>query len=169
MKELWDCYDRDGNRIEGTLVRGEPMPDGVYHMVCCVFVRHVDGDFLLMRRAPEKEMFPNIWEIGAGGSTLKGETAEESARRELREETGIDRGDFRYICRNWDHNDQYIYEGFYCITDYPKDQIRCQPGETSGYKWVSLPEFLEFFDGECIPRMRDRLKDFVDTLRPKGQ
>ena len=166
--ELWDTYDRDGNLIEGTLVRGEPIPKGVYHMVCCVLVRHVDGDFLLMRRSPEKKMFPNIWEIGAGGSVLKGETAEAGIRRELQEETGIDRGDFRYICRNWDHNDQYIYEGFYCVTDYPKDQIQCQPGETSGYKWLSLPEFLEFFDGECIPRMRDRLTAFVDTLRPKG-
>ena len=166
--ELWDAYDRDGNLIEGTLVRGEPIPKGVYHMVCCVLVRHVDGDFLLMRRSPEKKMFPNIWEIGAGGSVLQGESAEDGVRRELREETGIDRGDFRYICRNWDHNDQYIYEGFYCVTDYPKDQIQCQPGETSGYKWLSLPEFLEFFDGECIPRMRDRLTAFVDTLRPKG-
>ena len=30
--ELWDAYDRDGNLIEGTLVRGEPIPDGVYHV-----------------------------------------------------------------------------------------------------------------------------------------
>ena len=88
--------------------------------------------------------------------------------RELQEETGIDRGEFRYICRNWDHAERYMYEGFYCVTDYPKDQIRCQPGETSGYKWLSLPEFLVFFDMECLPRMRNRLVDFVDTLRPKG-
>ena len=163
--ELWDAYDVEGNLLEGTLVRGEPIPKGIYHMVVCVLVRHVDGDFLLMRRAPEKELYPNIWEIGAGGSVLKGETAEDGIRRELREETGIDRGEFRYICRNWDHQDRYIYEGFYCVTDYPKDQIVCQPGETSGYQWLSLPEFLTFFDTECIPRMRDRLTDFVDTLR----
>lgn len=164
--ELWDAYDRDGNCVPGTLVRGEPIPAGLYHMVCCVLVRHVDGDFLLMRRSPEKKTFPNIWEIGAGGSTIQGETAEESARRELREETGIDRGEFRYICRNWDDQEQFLYEGFFCITDYPKDQIRLQPGETSGYKWLSLPEFLEFFDSsDCLPRMRNRLVDFVDTLR----
>ena len=166
--ELWDAYDVNGNRIAGTLVRGEPIPEGVYHMVCCVLVRHVDGDFLLMRRAPEKESFPNIWEIGAGGSTVQGETALESVHRELREETGIDRGEFRYLCRNWDHDAHYIYEGYLCTTDYPKDQIQCQPGETSDYRWLSLPEFLEFFDTECIPRMRNRLVDFVDTLRPKG-
>jgi len=165
--ELWDAYDCEGNLIEGTLVRGEPIPEGIYHMVCCVLVRHVDGDFLLMRRSSEKKMFPNIWEIGAGGSVLKGETAEAGIRRELLEETGIDRGEFQYICRNWDHKDRYIYEGFYCVTDYPKDQIRLQAGETSDFRWLSLPDFLEFFDTECIPRMRDRLIDFVETLRPE--
>ena len=165
--ELWDAYDRDGLKVEGTLVRGEPVPEGVYHMVCCVLVRHVDGDFLLMRRAPEKENYPNIWEIGAGGSVLQGETAEAGIRRELREETGIDRGEFRHICRNWDHRERYLYEGFYCVTDYPKDQIKLQAGETSDYKWLSLPEFLEFFYSEdCLERMRNRLKDFVDSLRP---
>ena len=74
--ELWDAYNEKGERTGGTLVRGETIPDGLYHMVCCVLVRHVDGDFLLMQRAPEKDNFPNIWEIGAGGSTLQGETAE---------------------------------------------------------------------------------------------
>lgn len=164
--ELWDAYNKKGERIDGTLVRGEPIPDGLYHMVCCVLVRHVDGDFLLMQRAPEKESFPNIWEIGAGGSTLQGETAEESARRELQEETGIDRGVFQYIGRNWDPEARFFYEGFYCVTDYPKDQIRVEPGETSDYRWLNLQEFLDFFYSDaCIERMRNRLKAFVATLQ----
>ena len=95
--ELWDAYDRDGNKTGETLVRGEPVPEGRYHLVSCIVVRHMDGDFLLMRRAPEKKHYPNIWEIGAGGSVVQGETPEESAHRELEEETGIESGSWSYL------------------------------------------------------------------------
>lgn len=32
--ELWDAYDRELNKLGGvTLVRGEKVPDGMYHLV----------------------------------------------------------------------------------------------------------------------------------------
>lgn len=162
--ELWDSYDRNGKKTGGTLVRGEPLPAGVYHLVSCVVVRHIDGDFLLMRRAPEKEHYPNIWEIGAGGSVLRGETAEESAHRELEEETGITRGTWSYLNRYVETDT--IYEGFLCVTDWPKTQIRLQKGENTAFQWLNQTEFIRFFDSDdCIQRFRNRLGAYVDTLR----
>lgn len=47
--ELWDAYDEKLNKIEGmTLVRGEEVPDGVFHLVCEIIVRHTDGTYLLI-------------------------------------------------------------------------------------------------------------------------
>lgn len=162
--ELWDVYDRDGYKQEGYLVRGEPIPEGSYHLVCCIVVRHTDGDFLLMKRSPEKEVYPNIWEIGAGGSVVQGETVEDSARRELEEETGICSG-------SWSTMDRYveqdtIYQGFLCVTDVPKDSVRLQPGETVDYRWLDREAFVRFFDSaDCIDRFKVRLGSYVDTLR----
>ena len=162
--ELWDAYDRAGRKTGETLVRGEPIPAGRYHLVSCIVVRHMDGDFLLMRRAPEKEHYPNIWEIGAGGSVVKGETAEESARRELEEETGIVRGSWSYLGR-YVENDT-IYEGYLCVTDWPKAQIRLQAGETVDFQWLTPASFVRFFDSDdCIDRFKRRLGAYVDTLR----
>ena len=79
--ELWDAYDRDGNRLGVDLVRGEPVPEGMYHIVSETIVRHVNGDYLLMLRDPTKPIRPGEWELGAGGSALKGETPVEAARR----------------------------------------------------------------------------------------
>lgn len=162
--ELWDVYDRDGRKLPGALVRGEVIPEGQYHLVCCVVVRHTDGDFLLMRRSPEKEIYPDIWEIGAGGSVLQGETAAESACRELEEETGIHQGVWTYTGRYVETDT--IYEGYLCVTDQPKDSVRLQPGETSDYRWLDQAAFIRFFDSDdCIDRFKIRLKDFVDSLR----
>ena len=36
-KELWDAYDREGNRLGFDLVRGEPLPEGVWHMVAEIY------------------------------------------------------------------------------------------------------------------------------------
>ena len=74
--EIWDAYDENYNIIEGmTLVRGDEafIPEGVYHLVCDIIVKHTDGTYLLMQRDPRKH-YPLMWEASAGGSALKGES-----------------------------------------------------------------------------------------------
>ena len=72
---------------------GEKPRAGLYHVVVDILVRHRDGTYLLMRRDPRK-ILGGLWEASAGGSALRGETPLEAARRELREETGIEAGSF---------------------------------------------------------------------------
>ena len=89
MPEIWDAYDKELNKIDNVqLIRGEPIPDGFYHLVCDIVVKHTDGTYLLMQR-DFKKTFGGMWELTAGGSALAGETPLEGAMRELREETGI--------------------------------------------------------------------------------
>ena len=59
--EIWDAYDRNLEKIEGmTLIRGEKIPEGVYHLVCDVIVRHTDGEYLLMQRDSRKH-YGGMW------------------------------------------------------------------------------------------------------------
>ncbi|MBP3647860.1 MAG: NUDIX domain-containing protein [Clostridia bacterium] len=142
--ELWDAYDKDGNLTGQTLVRGDPVPDGLYHLVCDVLVRHTDGTFLLMQRDPNKETWPGVFEATAGGSAVQGEEPLEAARRELYEETGISRGTFSPLfC---DVGRHAIYRGYLCETDWPKDQITLQEGETVSYRWVTMDEMRQLME-----------------------
>lgn len=166
--ELWDAYDRNENKLDFDLVRGEPIPVGAYHLVCDTVVRHTDGDYLIMQRDLNKTAYPGFYQIGAGGSVLKGESPIEGALRELAEESGIiatakDLTQIHlYIC----NESQSIYYKYLCITDCPKDSVTLQEGETIDYKWLSKEEFLAFMESDkAIDVQRMRLQGFLDSIR----
>ncbi len=165
--ELWDAYNEAGEKLGFDLIRGETIPDGVYHMVCEVVVQSIEGDFLLMRRSWEKEVSPGKWEIGAGGSAMKGEGPLDGACRELREETGIDAaGALRELYCMTHREHHAIYYGYLLVTDWPRNGIVLQEGETIAYKWLTREEFLLFYDqGLSIGSQKERLKGFVDGMR----
>ena len=71
--EIWDAYDEKRNKIDGvSLVRGQPINEGYYHLVSEIIVRHKDGSYLLMQRDKRKHL-GGMWEASAGGSALQGE------------------------------------------------------------------------------------------------
>ncbi len=143
MVEMWDAYDRLFNKIEtATLVRGKTVPDGMYHLVCEIIVKHNDGTYLLMQRDFEKHL-GGMWELTAGGSALKGETPMECAVRELREETGIVSCNLQELKRIIHDGHHSLYVEYLCITDWDKDAVILQDGETVDYKWVDKTALLD--------------------------
>lgn len=158
--EIWDGYLIDGTLADQDLVRGEPIPKGLYHLVSEILVRHIDGDYLLMKRDIRKPNYGGYYEATAGGSALKGENKVSCARRELFEETGIFCDTFEEISQYTSHDT--IYCNFLCITDCDKTSISLQKGETISYKWVSEKDFIAFVNSnEMIDIQRERYYDFL--------
>ena len=158
--EFWDAYNKDFEKVEGmTLIRGEAIPDGVYHLVSDIIVKHTDGDYLLMQRDSSKH-FGGMWEATAGGSALKGETPYEGAVRELYEETGIRAGEMKEVDRKTVPKRRTWYVTFLCVTDVPKDSIRLQENETTAYRWVSRDEMLSMKNSEIVPGTEE-LREFL--------
>lgn len=156
--ELWDAYTREGVPTGGTLVRGEPVPDGLYHLVCEVLVRHADGSYLCMKRAHTKPNFPSYFEATAGGSALQGEDKWACIRRELEEETGIHCEEFTQISETIADDGHCIFYGFVCTVDCPKDSVRLQEGETEDYCWMSEAEFIAFVNSDAmVPTQKRRM------------
>jgi len=153
--ELWDAYDKTGAIIPGvTLVRGAPVPDGCFHLVCDILVRHTDGSYLLMRRAKQKH-FGGMWEATAGGSAVKGETPHDCAKRELLEETGIHADHLTEIGRVLHEGHRTYYVLYLCVTDCDKDSVTLQPGETDAFRWASEERLCNMTPDElCTTRMQ---------------
>lgn len=160
--ELWDTYDAEFNKIKDkTLIRGEAIPEGLYHLVCEILVKHNDGSYLLMQRDLNKH-YGGLWEATAGGSALLGETPLECALRELREETGIIATDLMEVGRVISKEAQSIYVEFLCTTDWKKEDITLQEGETSNFKWVSRDELVNMKSDELVTK---RMQNFIEELK----
>ena len=157
--EKWDAYNESMNRIEGmSIVRGEPIPNGYFHLVCEILVRHTDGSYLLMQRDTRKP-FGGLWEASAGGSALQGESPKECAIRELEEETGIRATEMVEVGKLLHYGYKSYVVEFLCITDVDKDSIRLQEGETIAYKWISGKELLEMTRKELATQ---RILNFIN-------
>lgn len=159
--EIWDAYKADGSLAGIDLIRGEMIPEGLLHGVSEIFVLHDDGTILLTQRDYNKPNYPGLYESGAGGSILKGESFISGAIRELKEETGIKGKELTEIYSIVTCNT--IYKGFLCIVNIDKNNIILQEGETISYQWISKKDFIGFYRSELfVPSLSDRLTTFVE-------
>lgn len=164
--ELWDAYREDGAKAGFDLIRGQKIPDGIYHMACTVAVRHTDGTYLLTKRDEKKTTAPGMYECSAGGSVLKGENSYEAAVRELKEETGITAKKLEIINFEIVKEGNYIIYSYVCETDCDKDSVLLQEGETTEYTWISESELYGMLrSAECKIIHRDRLLPYLVQRR----
>ncbi len=162
--DFWDAYTPQGELVEGVeLVRGENIDIKYRHLVVDTVVQHVDGSYLLMKRALEKQSYPGFEEIGAGGSALKGESSQDAAIRELKEETGLTPNTLRLMYRETGF--ESIVDCYLAVVDCDKDGIKTQKGETTGFRWVTKDELVKFYyTYRCIYSQKKALKHFIETI-----
>lgn len=86
--EIWDLYDKNQQYTGETILRGEPIPEGRYHLVAHICIFNKAGQMLIQHRQSFKSAWPNKWDLSACGSALSGETIQMAAEREVWEELG---------------------------------------------------------------------------------
>ncbi len=87
--ELWDLYDSDRTLTGQTMIRGEDVPEGRYHLTVDVWITDGRGRYLISRRSLNRPTYAGMYET-AGGSCVVGETSLEGAVREAYEEVGVE-------------------------------------------------------------------------------
>ena len=142
MREIWDAYDMNGNKLGFDLYRDEPVTENVYHIVVEIYVFTKNNNVLITQRHPDKS-YPLKWE-NTGGSILKGETPINGAIRELYEETGIKVPENRIQFAYKEVGTQpQLYHCFVALVD-DDVEIKLQDGETVDYKFLPYDQFMDF-------------------------
>ena len=87
--ELVDVLD-DAGRPVATVTRREMRARRLAHGSTYVLVFNCRGELFVHLRAPDKDVFPGHWDVAIGGVLAAGESFDAGARREAREELGVD-------------------------------------------------------------------------------
>ena len=87
--ELVDVIDDAGNTV-AVVTRREIRKRLLPHRCTYVLVFNSRGELFIHLRTPSKDVFPSHWDVCIGGVLSAGEPFDDGARREIREELGID-------------------------------------------------------------------------------
>ncbi|TCD46164.1 NUDIX hydrolase [Streptococcus sp. X16XC17] len=162
-KEMWDAYDKEGHQVRGVLLNRAAFPDGSgwYHMAINVWVCHEDNSWLFVRRAATKEHHPNVYEVGAGGSVLAGETGRQAAERELTEETGLVTKELEFLFGFSEPQHLTNFETYLATVSGSKD-IRYQEGETDDHAWVTKEDLPAFLEKQLVfQNQKEQILDYI--------
>lgn len=168
-QEIWDLYDRDGNRTGETFVRTfgnyKTIPLGRYHLTVDLLVLHEDGTYLLTKRSDDKDIYPGYWEASAGGAAVSGEEPLEAAERELFEETGLKADSLELVGVIFRDEGRSMYYSYIAKVSCEKDSIVLQEGETTDYKWVDKEGLLAYVNSEhTMTNHNKRYEKYFNSL-----
>ncbi len=149
MPELWELRDGDKRPTGKTIYRGEPVPEGYWHIVVDVWTLTADGRLLLTRRHPDKH-WPLLWE-GTGGSVLAGEDSFQGVLRELREETGLIAEPERVQLLSSERMDRYFLDNYLYLCPEKEPKLTLQPEEVVDACFVELSEIDAWKDRIAPP------------------
>lgn len=167
--EFWDIYNIDRIKTNRTMVRGEPIKDGDYHLVVHLCIFNSEGKMLIQQRQPFKEGWSNMWDITVGGSAIKGETSQSAAERELFEEIGLSI-DLRNIRPHITINSNNGFVDIYLIQkDVDISKLSLQYEEVQNVMWASKEEIISMIKaGQFIPYYESLILLFFENRKQYG-
>ena len=137
--ELLDIVDENGNYTGEIVERKKAQGLGLLHWEVIIIVVNDRKQILLQKRSANKKYFPNKWAL-CSGLVISGESCDEAAVRELKEELGVE---FQISDLNLLEGNLNLTRFYYVITNYDESQFVIQKEELSSVKWFDLDEVLE--------------------------
>lgn len=130
--------------IVGTASREDIHKEGLLHAEAHVWFYTPDGKIIWQLRSKDKDTFPDLLDATVGGHVEIGDTYEQTAAKEAREETGVDisQEDLIFlrttITKSYDeatgttnHPRRNVYA--YCFRGKIED-LRIEPGASQGFE-----------------------------------
>ena len=147
--EQWDLLDGQGRPTGETMMRGERLRAGQYHLVVHIWILDGAGRVLLQWRASHLKLMPGMWAV-TGGSAVAGEDSPAAARRELREELGIDAGPdgLEFMGRLRRRNS--ICDLWLLRREVDASSLQLQKEEVADARWMTWEEMMKMVEDKSF-------------------
>jgi isopentenyldiphosphate isomerase len=149
MGEMVDIVDENDNVI-GRTTWDEAVKNNLLRRSVRIFILNSKGEMLLQKKSKKVKIHPDIWTSSASGSVISEKNYEETAQKELIEETGIEtKLNFLFKIRQ---NDSFcaVFEGFY-------------DGKVKPNWEVEKTEFIKI--NKIKEDIKNKTRDFTDGFK----
>lgn len=165
--EIWDILDSNGKVIGKTMVKGEPIPVGYYHLGADIWIINSENKIFIQKRSPKKRLSPNVWAM-TGGSVIKGESSKDTIERETMEEIGIKLNTNQAKLLKKFKTGTVWVDTYFIRQDFDLKEIKMYEEEVCEVKWATYDEVEQIFqEGNFIEDRwefaRNIVKDIIDT------
>lgn len=151
MEEYIDVLNEKGDYTGRTETREKCHKEGLWHKAVVVFILNNKKQVLLQRRSPSKKLWPNLWDITAGGHVLAGEFGFQAIIRECKEELGIalEPKDITFLGASTSINEKgdivnkHFNEYYIATKEIEETTLTLQPEEVAEVKWVNQEEIIQ--------------------------
>ena len=149
--EYFDVLNERGEFTGKVETREICHEQGLWHRAVYGFIFNKEGDVLLQKRSANKKLWPNFWDVTAGGHVLAGEFGLQAIIREIKEELNINvnENEVKYLVGSTSINEKgniinkHFNEAFIINKDIDIEQIKLQKEEVSDIKWFTKKEILD--------------------------
>lgn len=155
MDELIDIVDAKGIPTGKTELKSIIHQKGLYHNTAHIWFYTSNGEILLSQRSSQKLICPLMWDVSVAGHIDAGETPQQGAIRETKEEIGVSISEENLIkigvfeCfQNYENGikDFEFHNTFISELRIPFNNLTPQEGEVEALKLVTFQEFQILID-----------------------
>lgn len=165
MQEYFDVLTSEGDYTNKIETREKCHEEGLWHKAVVLIILSTDNKkVLLQQRSANKKLWPNKWDITAGGHVLAGEYGYQAIIRETEEELGlkIEKNDMEFIGATTSETikgniiNKHFNEYYIAHKDIDIKDIKLQEEEVQDIKW---------FDKEEVIRMvKNNYEDLTEKI-----
>ena len=151
MDEMVDVLTETGEFTDNVEMKQLCHKKGLWHKAVAVFIINSKKQVLLQKRSKNKKMWPDMWDISAGGHVLAGEFGFQAIIREIKEELGLSIkkeeitfiGCSKSINKKGDILNKHFNEYYVVTKDIDEKKLKLQKEEVSEVKWINKEEIIE--------------------------
>ena len=151
MDEYIDILNTNGEVSGKTCLKSEAHKKGLFHQSVHIWILDSEKNVIIQKRAADKDVFPNLWDVSVAGHISAGEQPDISAIREIKEEIGlsVSKNDLHYIgtskkkvIHKANLIDNELHHIYICNINFNFDALKIQVEEVSEIKTIKLENLI---------------------------